>query len=115
MPSKRNTKTTGGPNKSPTCMEIAPQSASTAVTPASHLGAAHHKLSPTARRSPACSSYMSYMHSGAETTPVRSEMVDPSNLGNYTAAGYHEGDTRLFIEVRSYGTCVTRTATARGA
>ncbi|GFR40153.1 hypothetical protein Agub_g709 [Astrephomene gubernaculifera] len=50
-----------------------------------------------ARRVYAGAMWPSVLSATAETTPVRSEMVDPANLPRYTAAGYHPADTLLFM------------------
>ena len=54
-----------------------------------------------ARRVYADAMWPSVLSATAETTPVRTEMVDPANVGRYTAAGYDRDDTLLFMKAVS--------------
>ncbi|GLC57573.1 hypothetical protein PLESTB_001241900 [Pleodorina starrii] len=54
-----------------------------------------------ARRVYADAMWPSVLSATAETTPVRTEMVDPANVGRYTAAGYDREDTLLFMKAVS--------------
>ncbi|GIL94168.1 hypothetical protein Vretimale_332, partial [Volvox reticuliferus] len=54
-----------------------------------------------ARRVYADAMWPSVLSSIAETTPVRTEMVDPANVGRYVGAGYDRDDTLLFMKAVS--------------